>query len=238
MEIYPAIDLRDGRVVSYSEQPRAPEPYSFDAVARAQEYQRAGASWVHVVDLDRALRTGRDNSRLVERIVQETDVLIQLGGGVAGPEELADAVRLGADRIVVGSAALEPGGTLERLASLHPPERLALSLDTRSGAIALRRTSHVLTITPEEAAGRAVECGIRTVIYRNLDRDGALVGADLNAAAELVAPDREIVLAGGLASIDEIRNARERGMAGVIIGRALHENRFTLEEALSCSKSA
>jgi phosphoribosylformimino-5-aminoimidazole carboxamide ribonucleotide (ProFAR) isomerase len=209
VQLYPAIDLRLGRLA------RAGRPV--DPLAIAGGWVRAGAAWLHVVDLDRVAGTGR-NDDLVRALVALPGARIQLGGGLTAAA-VAEALRWGVRRVVLGSGAL---ATLESLVRELDPERLAVACDAPDATAA------------HAALARAVAAGIRRVVYRNRDRDGTLLGADVAGAGTLVGHGAEVIVAGGVASLEELRALRRAGVAGVIVGRALLDGRFTLAEAVAC----
>jgi len=221
--IYPAIDIDRGTVARGS-------GGRGDPAAAAGALVGAGATWLHVVDMGRALGTG-DSTPQVRLVAQTPEVQVQLGGGLTDPADVERALGWGIARVAVGVSAWK---SLEDLVRSWGPERIAVSVDVRAGAVVSRGPQTVLDAIPSRVLELSVEKGVKTVIYRDLERDGLLDGADLAGARLLIGRGAEVILAGGVASIDEIKEARDAGMAGVIVGRALHEGRFTLEEALAC----
>lgn len=225
MDLYPAIDVRGGRVA------RAPQ--GVDPLAAARACAAAGARWVHFVDLDRAYGTGH-NGDLARRFLAEAPLTVQVGGGLAGDEAVAEMLAWGAARVVIGSRAALDAVLLDRLLRRHGPARLAVGIDARDGRVAPRGSGEVLDVTPETLARRARDLGARTVVYADVRRDGALAGADLAGARALAALGLDVIVSGGIASLDDLRAARAAGLAGAIVGRALHEGRFTVAEAIGC----
>lgn len=219
MQLYPALDLRAGAVA------RAAAPH--DPVRLLREWHAAGATWLHVADLDRAFGTG-DNTLLVRTLCGTPGPRIQLGGGLVG-DDVRDALGWGAARVIVGAHGL---AGLPALLAAHGTERIAVALDLRDGAV-VRPAGGVLG-APEDLLETALGAGVRTLVVRDLARDGALTGAGLDHAAGLLRPGIALIVAGGIASLDDVRAVRDAGAAGVIVGRALLEGRFRLEEALAC----
>jgi phosphoribosylformimino-5-aminoimidazole carboxamide ribonucleotide (ProFAR) isomerase len=236
VQLYPAIDVQGGQVA------RADGAAPPQAAARA--LAAAGAAWAHVVDLDRALGTGRNDRTMREVIAELAAVRVQLGGGLTEPDEVREALEWGVERVVVGEGAVSRLDELVRLAGSHKlgvavgPHPLTPTPFGRRGTRGERKSplSGTERGTGGEADGlaRAVESGITTVVYRDRDRDGTLSGANLEGAARLLGRGADIILAGGIATLDELRRARDAGFAGVIVGRALLTGRFTLHEALQC----
>jgi len=229
VQIIPAIDISAGRL--------ARSAGATDPVTEAAAAVSAGAEWVHVVDMDRAFGRGRPGDAAIRRIA--ATVRVQLGGGLTQPGDVAEALGWGVARVVLGAGALEDAAALEALVSRHGAARIVVALDVRDGRVVGRPLGGVAPAVDfdiADARQRAGAAGITTVVYRDLARDGTLAGADWDAVATLAGDGVDVVVAGGIASLDEIRRARARGVHGVIVGRALLEGRFTLEEALACSR--
>ena len=234
MDLYPAIDIRQGRVVRLSQGETTRQTvYGEDAAAVAERFAEEGATWIHVVDLDRAMGEG-DNEAAVRRVVRQVGgrVGIQLGGGFRSLERVAAGLDLGVARLVIGTAAATDPAFVTAAAAAAPPGRLAVGVDAREGLVAVRGWKETSTLRAEELVQRVVREGIETVVYTDVSRDGMLVGADLAGAAALQAYGVRVIASGGVASLDDVRAARDLGLAGVIIGRALYEDRIRLPEAL------
>lgn len=224
MEVYPAVDIQGGRVARSA---------SKDPVAVVQQYARDGARWIHFVDLDRALGTG-ENRALARQVIAASPLPVQVGGGLIDAADIAEVLSWGARRVVIGSAGAIDGALVARLIGQHGVERLAIGIDARDGRVAPRGSTLTLDIAPLELARRALAAGARTIVYTDAARDGALAGPDLQGARAIAALGVQVIVSGGVASLDDLRRARETGVAGAIVGRALHEARFTLREALAC----
>ena len=227
MELYPAVDIEGGRV--------ARSPSVADPIAAVRQFAHDGARWVHVVDLDRALGTG-ENRELTRRLLAEVAVRIQVGGSLTTDEGVAELVGWGATRVVIGTAAAVDPVLVARLLARYGAERLAVGIDARDGRVAARGSDVTLALTPLELARRVRGQGARTVIYTDAARDGSLAGPDVDGARAIAAlgGGLDVIVSGGVASLDDLRRVRDAGLAGAIVGRALHEGRFTLREALTC----
>jgi len=201
---------------------------ALDPVTLARQWRAAGATWLHVVDLDRARGTGH-NTHLVRRLVTEVDPPVQLGGAPATVAVVDEMVGWGAARVVAGVAAIE---ALPALVARHGAARIALSLDVRDGCATT--LDGVAVGNPMDLLAVARHAGVGTIVYRDLGRDGTLAGAALTSAKALVGHGVGVVLAGGIAGLDELRVARDAGFAGVIVGRALLCGTFSIEDALTC----
>jgi phosphoribosylformimino-5-aminoimidazole carboxamide ribotide isomerase len=233
MDLYPAIDLRGGRFVRLVEGDFDRETvYGDDPVELARTFEAAGASWIHVVDLDAARRAG-DNSAVVRSIAAAVSIPIEVGGGVRDGSLLAQGVR----RVVVGSMAVEDPGGLAALVGAYPG-RVAVGLDHRAGEVHFRGWEAGAGVSMDELLPRVAFPGIAAVIVTAIERDGTLAGPDLDGLASVLARSEVPVIAsGGVAGLDDLRalaglRSGGRGLAGVIVGRALYEGRFGLAEAL------
>lgn len=238
MQIYPAIDIKRGRVVRVMERGGAETVYADDPVAQSEEFLAAGATWLHVVDLDRAYRTGGDNTTTVRAIVataHQAGASVQVGGLLMTAREVTEILDTGADRAIVATAAALDEPELERIARKAGATRLGLAIDSRAGRPVLRGSKAAVVIDTREIARRAGRQGIADLVYRDLDRDGELTGFELEGAAALVAPGARIIVAGGGSALGDLSAARAAGLSGAIVGRALYERRFTLGEAVACS---
>ena len=234
MQIYPAIDLRGGQAVRLLQgSAQAVTPYG-DALAQAAAFVQSGATWLHVVDLDGAFEGDGKNGDLIQRVVrQATPCPVQTGGGIRA---MADITRRledwGVRRVIVGTLAVE-NPELVRQACEKYPGRIVLGLDARDGMVATRGWVEQTTLPALELALRARDWGIATVIYTDIARDGMLVGPNLKQVAHMVAHSGlDVVASGGIGQLDDVRGVAQTGAEGVIIGKALYEKRFTLEQAL------
>jgi phosphoribosylformimino-5-aminoimidazole carboxamide ribotide isomerase len=238
MDLYPAIDLRDGRCVRLYQGDYARETvYGDDPVAQAKAFAAGGASWVHVVDLD-AARTGVGSNReVVTAIAAAVDVPVQTGGGVRDDAAADALLGAGVRRVVVGTAALDDPAWVRRLAARHPG-RVAVGLDARGRDVAVRGwvegSGHDLV----DVARRFDDAGVAALIVTEIGRDGTLAGPALDQlAAVLEATSLDVIASGGVGSLDDLRalgalDVAGRRLAGAIVGRALYEGSFALPDAL------
>jgi phosphoribosylformimino-5-aminoimidazole carboxamide ribotide isomerase len=234
MQLFPAIDLLDGRCVRlYQGDYDRSTVYGDDPVAQAKAFAAEGAPWVHVVDLDAARSGTPRNRELIAAVAGAVDVPVQTGGGVRD-DAAADALfAAGVRRVVVGTAALEDPAFVRRLAARHPGG-VAVGLDARGRDVAV----HGWT----EASGRDLvdvvrsfeDAGVAAVVVTEIGRDGTLEGPALDQLrAVLEATEIDVVASGGVGSLDDLRAlAGLGGLAGVIVGRAIYEGAFTVAEAV------
>ena len=233
MEIYPAIDIKGGRVLRAHAPSSDAAPEAADPLAQAEDLVTRGARWIHVVDMDRALGTGEQNDEWVRHICSLGEV--QVGGNVNTARWAEEAMDRGASRVVLGMGVVANPALLTDIVSSIGPEAVAVAVDVRDGRPALRGEAEPFALDVSDVIQRVREGGIEIVVHRDLERDGSLVGADLVGAAALSRLGLEVIAAGGIAGVAELTEARNLGLGGVIVGRALFEGRFTLEEAIACS---
>ena len=249
MDLYPAIDLRDGRCVRLYQGDYDQETvYADDPVGQARAFAAAGARWVHVVDLD-AARTGEPVNRpavaAVARALGELGVDVQSGGGVRSDEAADALLDAGVRRVVVGTAALDSPDWVRRLAARHPG-RVAVGLDARGRDVAVRGWVEGSGQDLVDVARRFADAGVAALIVTEIGRDGTLAGPALDQlAAVLEATELDVIASGGVGTLDDLRALDElsvagpagsgggRRLAGAIVGRALYEGAFGLSDAVA-----
>ncbi|HEV7687605.1 MAG TPA: 1-(5-phosphoribosyl)-5-[(5-phosphoribosylamino)methylideneamino]imidazole-4-carboxamide isomerase [Acidimicrobiia bacterium] len=239
-ELYPAIDLRGGRAVRLLRGDYAAETvYSDDPVAVARSFEAAGARWIHVVDLDAARSGEAGNLDLVAAVAKSVRSKVETGGGVrsvAAAERLVDA---GVARVVVGTAAVEQPELVTELAARFPGQ-VAVGLDARGRHVAVKGWTETTGADLVELAKRFGGEGVSALIVTEIGRDGTMEGPDLDQlGAVLEATDVDVIASGGVGTLDDISalaglRGGGRALAGIIVGRAIYEGRFTVEEALAC----
>ncbi len=249
--VYPAIDLRNGRVVRLVQgDPSKERVYSLDPSATANQWLQAGARWLHVVDLDGALEgaenanpacpADRPNSHALHEIVRttserETPASVQFGGGLRSASQIRSVFALGVGRVVLGTAALETPELLGEALSLFGPERVAVAIDARGGQIRVRGWKRATGVEPLEFACAVAAIGAHLAVYTDISRDGLQRGIDIEACQRISEQSGLTMIAsGGTASLAGVARARAAGLGGLIIGRALYEKWIDLGEALRC----
>jgi len=235
--LYPAIDIRDGHAVRLTQGDYGRETvYDDDPVDAARRWLDQGARALHVVDLDGA-RTGEpQNLDHVRRIAAEAEVTVQLGGGLRDGEAVAAALDSGADRVVLGTAALAEPQLVAALADEHG-ERIVVGVDARHGHVAVEGWGRETAATPAQTVADLAARGVRTFVFTPVEVDGTLGGPDLEDLEEVSQAAAEagagLIYSGGVGSLDDLRELRTRELeplVGVIVGRALYEERFTVTE--------
>ena len=242
MIIYPAIDLRGGRVVRLTEGKFDQEKtYGDDPLAVAREFAAAGATWLHVVDLDGAKDPAKRQTSLVQKLAGASGLHVQTGGGIRDESQIAALLAAGAQRVIVGSLAARQPDLVRGWLKQFGPDQIILAPDVRLEADG---TPRVAAAGWQESTGLALDdflagylpAGLSHILCTDISRDGKLSGPNSALYAQLVKkfPTLQIQASGGVSSLDDLRALQTTGSAGAIVGRALYDKKFTLKEALAC----
>ena len=240
MIIYPAIDLKDGICVRlmhgrFDQVTR----YDDDPVARLAAFAAAGATWAHIVDLDGAKAGRAVQHALIGDLARAVDIRIQSGGGVRSADDVAALIDAGVARVVVGSLAVSQPETVADWLRRFGPDRLTLAIDVKADGDrwvpALKGWTEAAGVDLWTALDRYPPNLARHLLVTDVGRDGALTGPNLELLGQIIRrrPDLKVQASGGVASVTDLTAAAALGCDGAIVGRALYENRFTLEEALA-----
>jgi phosphoribosyl isomerase A len=234
LTLLPAVDVAGGQAVRLMRGEAGTETTYGDPLAAALEWQRAGAEWIHLVDLDAAFGRG-DNRALLDRVVRSVDVSVELSGGLRDDDALAAALATGAARVNIGTAALEDPLWCAKAVADHG-DRVAIALDVRGRTLAARGWTREGGDLYETIA-RLDAQGCARYVVTDVTRDGTLTGPNLDLLRSVcLATDRPVIASGGVAALDHLRALAElvpSGLDGVIVGKALYAGAFTLEAALA-----
>jgi phosphoribosylformimino-5-aminoimidazole carboxamide ribotide isomerase len=235
MILYPAIDISEGKAVRLR-QGRFDEVtvYQDDPLQAARSWVEAGARYLHVVDLDGA-RRGRPHSlEHLKRITQELGVAVQYGGGLRSLPDVRDALRCGAQRVILGTAAYTDIDFLDDVMAAYG-DRVVVSVDTRGGHVSTAGWTETTQMPADDVIRRLQARGVKQLVYTNVDKDGMLEGVDAEEVKRIAGIVRgRFLYSGGIGSLDDLERLaelRQVNLAGVIVGKALYEGRFTVEEA-------
>lgn len=240
--VYPAVDIADGRCVRLLQGRFGTETvYSDDPVKVALGFSSAGARWLHIVDLDGAKTGVPANRELVLEVVKRASCPVQAGGGLRSLDDVEQVLAAGANRAVLGTIALEDPEELARACGRYG-ERIAVSLDARSGELASHGWTVGSGVPVDEAVKVFEDAGVSLFIYTDVSRDGTMAGPDLDGLERITTlTGVPVVASGGISTLEEISQVaamRRRGVAGVVVGRALYEGKFTVREALLAAEGA
>jgi phosphoribosylformimino-5-aminoimidazole carboxamide ribotide isomerase len=233
--LFPAIDIRGGKAVRLVqgdyEQEKA---YDDDPVVAARRWVDGGAGWLHVVDLDGARAGEPVNLEHLRRIVAAVSIPVQLGGGLRDSKKVEEAISSGVERVILGTAAVRDPDMAEAIAAAHG-DRVVASVDARSGKVAAEGWTEESELGATDVVEELSRRGIRRFVYTPVDVDGLMEGPDLDSLREVArATDAEVIYSGGIGSLDDLRAVAGLGLEnveGVIVGRALYEQRFSVAEA-------
>lgn len=206
-----------------------------DPVAAAQKWVEAGAKWLHVVDLDGAAGAGSNRELVLDIVRSRGDARVQVGGGVRTLMHAAFWLGQGASRVIFGTAAVERPEMVEKTAQQYGPDAVVVAVDARGGLVATRGWKEGTAITPRDLIGRFKDVA-GTFLFTNVDVEGRGKGLPLEPVKELTKLGVDILVAGGIASLDDVKAIRDAGAAGAVLGRALYEGKIALKEALSLEK--
>jgi phosphoribosylanthranilate isomerase len=233
LTLLPAVDVARGQAVRLVQGAAGTETSYGDPLTAALAWQRAGAQWIHLVDLDAAFGRG-SNAELLAEVVRQVDVAVELSGGIRDEASLAAALGTGCQRVVIGTAALEQPDWVARVIADHG-ERVAVGLDVRGTRLAARGWT-ALGGELADVLSRLESDGCRRYVVTDVAKDGTLTGPNLGLLRQVCARTRRRVIAsGGVAELDDLRAIASLGPLGVegaIVGKALYAGRFTLEQAL------
>jgi phosphoribosylformimino-5-aminoimidazole carboxamide ribotide isomerase len=239
--IYPAIDLRAGRVVRLKEgDPARQTTYSSDPARTAQNWLDAGARWLHVVNLDGAFEENDAQNHAALRAILDVtnrfDTQVQFGGGIRSIESVERALDLGVSRAVLGTVAIAQPQVVTDAIKKFGPEKIAVGIDARDGLVRVRGWQSDSGIPATDLVLQIREAGVRTLVFTDISRDGLGSGLNIPSTRALAdASGLDVIASGGVHTIDDVIAAREADLAGVIIGRALYEGTIDLKEALANS---
>ena len=237
MNIFPAIDLRGGKVVRLEQgKADAQTVYGDDPVAVAESFHSAGAGYLHMVDLDGAFTGDMKNLHLVSAVAKASPLFIELGGGLRTEEAIARALDTGVSRIVVGTRACESLSFVRTVVKKFGAEKIAIGIDAKDGIVSTKGWTAPSPWTAPDLARAVADAGVRTIIYTDIATDGMFTGPNLPALQELAdaVPHVGIIASGGVATIEHIQSLHVLGKAveGVIIGKALYDGKLKLDDVL------
>jgi phosphoribosylformimino-5-aminoimidazole carboxamide ribotide isomerase len=236
--IYPAIDLRNGRIVrlQYGD-PHKETVFGDDPAKMGQKWIDAGATWLHVVNLDGAFNEkGAANWAALPKLTQ-LGAKIQFGGGIRALADIERALDVGVTRVILGTAAIENPDLVAKAMARYGAAHIVVGIDARDGEVKTRGWMQGTAVSPTELGIQMKELGVQTIIYTDINRDGVLTGVNAQATAELAqATGLQVIASGGVATLDDITRCAAlapQGVVGVITGRAIYDGRINLTEAFN-----
>jgi len=234
VQVIPAVDIMRGKVVRL--QRGAPSSRKFyegfgDPLAAARKWEAQGARIIHIVDLDAALELG-NNTSVIGTILQNVEASVQIGGGIRTTDMARALLKMGADRIVLGSLAFKDPSAVRTLVNEYGKDRIIVALDHVNGVIMVQGWKDNSGITVDDAASRFSELGVELFVVTSIRHDGTMIGPDLETTARLCRDGFNVIAAGGIGNLEGLVSLKRLGVHSVVIGKALYEGSFTLAEAL------
>lgn len=234
--IFPAIDLRAGKIVRLAQgDPERQTTYGDDPRRQAEQFKAEGAEWLHVVNLSGAFGepAAEDNVKALEAILS-VGLKVEFGGGIRNRETIRIPLEMGAERVFLGTAAVEDPALVDWAIAQYGPARIAADIGVRDRRVMVRGWQESTALTMLEAGQRLRWQGLEWCVLTDVRRDGVGSGISVDSAVELQSvTGLRVVASGGVSSLDDVRRVREAGLAGVIIGRAIYEGKILLRDAIT-----
>lgn len=233
IEVFPAIDIKDGKVVRLTQGDyNKVDIYAENPVEIAAGFAARGAKNLHVVDLDGAKDGKLSNFEKIETIVKNAGMFVQVGGGIRDEERIKSYLDIGVSRVILGTVAVEDFEFTKRMAQKYG-DKIAVGVDAKDEKIAVKGWLEITGLNSVEFCKRLAGAGVKTVIYTDISRDGAMCGTNLEIYKRLANEvDLDIIASGGVSSLQEISALKDIGLYGLIVGKALYQGVLNLEEVL------
>lgn len=234
MQIYPAIDIKNGQCVRLSQGKfHDVEVYSNAPVKIAKQWEQQGATYLHLVDLDGAFVGHSVNDDVIKEIVLNVKIPIQIGGGIRTIKDIDSKLNLGVSRVIIGTKAVENPAFIKEAINIFGADRIVIGIDTKDGRVAIEGWEKVSNYSAISLGLSMREIGIKTVIYTDITKEGMLEGVNLTRTLEMAeATGLDMIVSGGVSSLKDLEMIEEVNIQGVIIGKALYENRIDLKKAI------
>lgn len=237
MNIFPAIDLYDGKAVRLLKGDyQKMSVYGENPLEIARDFENSDAEFLHIVDLEGAKTGDTPNLAAIERIVKNTSLFTEVGGGIRTLETVEKYVNIGVKRIILGTAAVNNEEFLISAVKKYG-EKIAVGIDIKDGFVAIKGWTDLSKFTPFEFCAKMQDIGVKTVICTDVSRDGAMQGTNIDLYKEMSEKfDINIIASGGVSSIDDIKRLKSLGIYGAIIGKAYYTKAISLAEAIEVAK--
>ena len=233
MEIFPAIDLKDNKIVRLSQGDYDKvKIYSEDVVSQVGEFIKDGAKYLHMVDLDGAKEGEALNGVAINKILNASNIFCQLGGGIRSQEQIEMYLNLGINRVILGTVAIEKPDFVRDMVSKYG-DKIAVGIDAKNECVMTRGWLENSNVNSFDFTKQMADYGVKTVIYTDISKDGMLSGCNLDAYEKLSKINGlDIIASGGVSSLSEIVKLKDIGIYGAIVGKAIYEGKVPLSEAL------
>lgn len=237
MNIIPAIDIKDGKCVRLYQGDYDKETvFSTDPVSVAMRWQEIGAKRIHVVDLDGASSGNQLNFQIIHRMVSSLTIPVQIGGGLRTESTVATVMNIGADRVVLGTIAVENKKLVGNIVNRFGPQSVIVGIDVRGEFVSIKGWKESTVVNSIDLIDDMYGLGVRRFVYTDISRDGTLSEPNFESIKQVIdSSDASIIASGGVSSMNHIEQLSRLGVEGVIIGRALYTGNINLREAISIS---
>lgn len=232
-EVIPAVDLKCGRCVQLIQGVKDNEAISLDdPVGMARHWIDQGAKRLHIIDLDGAFSEEKRNREIIKEILKESDVPVQVGGGIRSYKDATELLEIGTDRIILGTSAIKDQSLIYRLSEEFSKDRIMIALDTKSGEVKIDGWTKGSGLSPKDLALK-FQKDVGSFLFTNIDVEGLLSGIKVDPIKELVdSVDIPIIVAGGISHIEDIKKVKSTKASGVVIGTAIYKKTIVFKDAL------
>lgn len=235
MKLFPAIDIKNGQCVRLRQGSfQDILVYSENPLKIAKQWEAAGASFIHIVDLDGALVGHSVNDEVIKEIVAEVHIPIQVGGGIRTIKDIENKLALGVERVIIGTKAVKDPGFIKEAVATFDSRRIVIGIDAKDGMVAIEGWEKISSYQAVTLAMEMKKIGIKTIVYTDISKDGMLQGPNIAHTREMVeTTGLNIIASGGVSSLKDLEMLEEIKVYGAIMGKALYENRIDLRKAVS-----
>lgn len=233
MQIYPAIDIKNGQCVRLK-QGRFDDMtvYGDDPMKVAEKWVKSGASYIHIVDLDGARQGTSYNQQIIEQIAQQFQVPVQTGGGIRSMRDIEEKLSLGVSRVVLGTVAVKNPELVAEAVKVYG-EKIAVGIDAMNGRVAIQGWEEVSQVSAMDLCKKMVKFGVKTIVYTDISKDGMMTGPNIEATKEIIRETGvNIIASGGIANIMDLESLEAIGAHGTIIGKALYQGELKLSNVI------
>lgn len=234
MKLFPAIDIRDGKCVRlYKGDFKQETIYAEEPVLMALKWQKKGAKYLHLVDLDGAVNGQLSNRQAITEILERVMIPVQIGGGIRSLEDIKSRLQIGIDRVIIGTMAVKQPDFVKQAIAAFGKRRIVVGIDAKFGMVATDGWEKLSRLSALEFAQTMEQIGVETIVYTDISRDGTMQGVNLEETAALINnTGLQVIASGGIHTIEDLRQVAEIGAYGTIIGKALYQETIDLEQAI------
>ena len=233
MHIFPAIDIKNGQCVRLKQGKfEDVTVYSNDPLAMAERFLQAGATHLHVVDLDGARMGNGYNKEVIKALVEQYPLKVQTGGGIRTMRDVEEKLSMGVDRVILGTVAVSNPEIVKEAVKIYG-EKIAVGIDALNGRVAVQGWEKVSDVSALDLCFQMKEFGVKTIIYTDISKDGMMVGPNIESTKEIIdATGLQVIASGGISSMVDLERAQKAGAYGAIIGKAIYQGNLSLGDVI------